>query len=171
MIEGFLVGDGEEEDARNVEIWRPLAGKMINAMPDDIRIPLMSRDRIRRDFDLPEHGMMGVEPYDFDEMSFWCAMANATTTKSRTLATMTGETGEVTLVDGDGGRALTIAIGGTTLSVDAWPWRSRARIPRSGQRPLSSARTRSIYQRPTLWRSPTCSSNCPRRNAAGTCLV
>ena len=122
MIEGFLVDDGDEADIRNVELWRTLAGKAINAMPDDLRVPLMSRERIRREFDLPEHGMMGVEPYDFDEMSFWRATAGATTTDRLTVETMTGETGEVLLVDDEGGRALTIAIGGTTLRLDAWPW-------------------------------------------------
>lgn len=122
MIEGFLVDDGEEADDRNVRLWRTLAGKAINAMPDDIRVPLMSRERIRREFDLPEHGMMGVASYDFDEMSFWRAMATATTTGGRAVETMTGETGQATLVEDGGGRALTIAIGDTVLRLDAWPW-------------------------------------------------
>ena len=122
MIEKFLVGDGEEEDARNVELWRTLAGKAINAMPDDIRVPFLLRDRIRREFDLPGHGVMNLDRYDFDEMSFWRATANATTTGSRTVQTTTGEIGEATLVDGDGVRGLTIAIGETTLRLDAWPW-------------------------------------------------
>ena len=122
MIENFLVGNDGEEDARYIELWRALAGKAINAMPDDVRVPLIGRDRIRQEFDLPEHGVMSLASYDFDEMSFWRATANATTTGARTLETITGETGEVRLVDGDGVRGLTIAIGDTTLRLDAWPW-------------------------------------------------
>lgn len=119
MIEGLVVSDDGDEQA---DLWRALAGTTLNAMPDDLRLPLMARERIRTHFALPDHGMMSIEPYDFDEMAFWHAMANASTTGTVPLEATSGELGTVALHEEEGDRALIVTIDGKTLRVDIWPW-------------------------------------------------
>jgi len=119
MIEEFVVSDEGDE---RVDLWRALAGTTLNAMPDDLRLPLMARKRVRQDFGLSDHGMMSIEPYDFDEMDFWHAMATACTTGTVPIEAASGERGTVALLDEEDDRALIVTIEGKTLRGDIWPW-------------------------------------------------
>ncbi|WMS41831.1 hypothetical protein RDV64_17420 [Acuticoccus sp. MNP-M23] len=65
MIERHLTrtDDGLMED----RLWLALSGRVLNAMPLPLRVSLLQRPSMRNALNLPDHGQITVDGFDFDE--------------------------------------------------------------------------------------------------------
>jgi hypothetical protein len=97
MIEGHLTrtDDGLTED----RLWLALAGRMLNAMPLQMRASLLQRPGMREAFNLSDHWQITVNGFDFDERDFWDATVNAEVGLTKKLKTMRGEAATVAWIE------------------------------------------------------------------------
>lgn len=119
MVEQHLVRT--EGGAREEPLWLALAGRMLNAMPEPLRSPLLERNEMREAFGLAEHGNISVAGHDFDELEFWTAVASATQLPAPVVAPLEGKPATVSLRE-EGGRHLVLDIEDKKFRLDSWVW-------------------------------------------------
>ena len=121
MIEGHLTRteDGQVEE----QLWLALSGRMINAMPLPLRQSLLQRPGMREAFNLPDHGQVTVDVFDFDEREFWDAIVSASVGQAKKLKTMRGEVASVEWIESDKDPHLKLTVGRRRMRLDAWPRR------------------------------------------------
>ena len=119
MIEQHLLRNAE--GAIEGRLWLALAGRMVNAMPEPMRVSLLARKGLREGFGLAEHGIVSIGGHDFDAASFWTAAARAEEKPSPTLRSEEGVDAVLWLLK-DGGYHLALEIGGREFRLDGWVW-------------------------------------------------
>ncbi len=121
MIEGHLTrtDDGLMED----RLWLALSGRALNAMPLPLRVSLLQRPGMREAFNLPDHGQITVDGFDFDEREFWDAIVNTSVGLVKKLKTMRGEAATVAWIESKDDPHLKLMVGRRKMRLDSWPRR------------------------------------------------
>lgn len=123
MMEQNLTHDVLEDEASE-GIWLRFAGVLINALPYPLRVRLIERAKIREVFGIPDHGQVTVDKYDFDEIAFWSAIADAKAKGKTEILAASGEKARIRLVNTDPTDLhVKLDVGGESMRLDAWPWR------------------------------------------------
>ncbi|MEJ7927932.1 hypothetical protein WG908_14350 [Sphingobium sp. AN641] len=119
-----LLDDADEPAEQDSDqIWKSLVGDMINALPLALRSRMLDKPAIQKAFDILDHGQIGMEGYDFDEMVFWRAIAEGTPGIPTTIASLAGLDAQVEVTPLGEDQHVAMTIGGATMRLDAWPWR------------------------------------------------
>ncbi|GEO02091.1 hypothetical protein NSE01_39230 [Novosphingobium sediminis] len=121
MIEGHMTrtDDGQLEE----RLWLALSGRMLNAMPQPLRESLLQRPGMREAFNLPDHGQISVDVFDFDERDFWDALVNAAVGEVKKLKTMRGDLASIEWIESDNDPHLELTVGRRRMRLDTWPRR------------------------------------------------
>lgn len=121
IIESHLTrtDDGLMED----KLWLNLSGRVLNAMPLPLRVSLLQRPGVREAFNLPDHGHVTVDGFDFDELQFWDAVVNADVGQIKKLTTLRGEAATLAWMESDRDPHLKLTVGRRKMRLDAWPRR------------------------------------------------
>jgi hypothetical protein len=78
---------------------------------------------MREAFNLPDHGQITVDVFDFDEREFWDATVNASVGQAKKMKTMRGEAATVEWIESDKDPHLKLTVGRRRMRLDAWPRR------------------------------------------------
>lgn len=113
----------DEADGPDARVWRVYLANVLNAMPLALRASLLQRKDLRRSFGLPNHGQVTVDGEDYDEIEFFGAVIDATTSSAHRLRSASDKEAKIELVVEHGAEHVRMTVGRKKMRIDDWPRR------------------------------------------------